>query len=295
MQAQESIPKQNSIGLNRKKRSRIWWWLCQILLIAMLIFIAFPFYWTVVTTLKPPEEQYSKVPTFFPRSVTLDNYKWVFNNEKFMRSLRNSLILAPLGAIGSVILTTSFGYSLARYNYPGKKGIVTFLVSTQMLPSVLTIVPLFVVFSTLGLVNTKIGLLLGYWTFSVPFSALMLRSFFQEFPVQLEEQALVDGCNRLQAFLRITLPLTIPGILTVALFAFIGVWNDLLFALTLTRDVKAMTAPVFLNNMMAMQYASTNWGAIIAVGSVLTVPVVIIFVFLQRTLISGMTAGAIKG
>lgn len=281
--------------LGRKAADRLWGWFCQILLIALLILIAFPFYWTVVTTLKTPKEQFAKIPTFMPRPVTLDNYKWVFEHGDFMRSLKNSLILAPLGALGAVILTTSFGYSLARYNYKGKKGIITFLVATQMLPGVLTIVPLFVVFSKLKLVNTYIGLLLGYWTFSVPFSGLMLRSFFQNFPIDLEEQAQIDGCSRLGAFLRITLPLTIPGVVTVALFAFIGVWNDLLFALTLTRDLDAMTATVFLNNMITQQYSSTNWGGMIAIGSVLTIPVVVFFVFLQKTIITGMTAGAIKG
>lgn len=287
--------KRRTLRLGQKTADRIWWWACQILLIALLIGIAFPFYWTVVTTLKTSKEQFAKVPAFLPHPLTLDNYKWVFEHEDFMRSLRNSLILAPLGAIGAVVLTTSFGYSLARYEYRGKKGIIGFLVITQMLPGVLTIVPLFVVFSKLKLVNTYLGLLLGYWTFSVPFSALMLRSFFQSFPVELEEQAQIDGCSRLGAFLRITLPLTIPGIVTVALFAFIGVWNDLLFALTLTRDLDAMTAAVFLNNMITQQYSSTNWGGMIAIGSVLTIPVVVFFVFLQKTIITGMTAGAIKG
>jgi len=281
--------------LGRKAADKLWWWICQLVLIALLIFIAFPFYWTVVTTLKTPGEQFAKVPAFLPHPATLDNYKWVFQHKDFMRSLRNSLILAPLGAIGAVIITTSFGYSLARYRYPGKQAIITFLVATQMLPGVLTIVPLFVVFSKLKLVNTYIGLLLGYWTFSVPFSGLMLRGFFTNFPVELEEAALIDGCSRLGAFLRITLPLTIPGIVTVALFAFIGVWNDLLFALVLTRDLDAMTATVFLNNMITQQYSSTNWGGMIAIGSVLTLPTVIFFVFLQRAIITGMTAGAIKG
>ena len=281
--------------LGRKTMDNVWWWFCQAVLIILLILIAFPFYWTVVTTFKTPEEQFAKVPTFVPHPVTLDNYRWVFEHEDFMRTLRNSLILAPLGAIGAVILTTSFGYSLARFEYKGKKGIITFLVATQMLPGVLTIVPLFVVFSRLKLVNTYLGLLLGYWTFSVPFCGLMLRSFFQNFPVELEEQAQIDGCSRLGAFLRITLPLTIPGVVTVGLFAFIGVWNDLLFALTLTRDQDAMTATVFLNNMITQQYSSTNWGGMIAIGSVLTIPIVIFFVFLQKTIITGMTAGAIKG
>ena len=281
--------------LGRKMAERVWWWGCQILLVVLLAFVAFPFYWSVVTTLKTPPEQFAKVPTFLPHPLTFDNYKWVFEHKDFMRSLRNSMILAPLGAIGAVVLTTTFGYSLARYRYRGKKAIITFLVATQMLPGVLTIVPLFVVFAKLKLVNTYLGLLLGYWTFSVPFSALMLRGFFNNFPVELEEAALIDGCSRLGAFIRITLPLTIPGIVTVALFAFVGVWNDLLFALVLTRDLDAMTATVFLSNMITQQYSSTNWGGMIAVGSVLTIPTVIFFVFLQRAIITGMTAGAIKG
>jgi multiple sugar transport system permease protein len=290
-----AVMAKRSWRIGRKISDAIWWWACQLLLIAILVVIAFPFYWTVVTTLKTKEEQFAKIPTFLPHPITLDNYKWVFQHGDFMRALRNSLILAPLGALGSVVLTTTFGYSLARYRYPGKKWIITFLVATQMLPGVLTIVPLFVVFSKLKLVNTYLGLLLGYWTFSVPFSGMMLRGFFNNFPVELEEAALIDGCSRLGAFIKITLPLTIPGIVTVALFSFIGVWNDLLFALVLTRDLDAMTATVFLSNMITQQYSSTNWGGMIAIGSVLTIPTVIFFVFLQKAIITGMTAGAIKG
>lgn len=296
-QISQSVPgiKIRWPSLGQAFRERLWWWACQILLVVLLVGIAFPFYWTVVTTLKTPDEQFTRVPSFWPDRLTLENYRWVFQHQDFMRCLKNSLILAPLGAIGATLLTVTFGYSLARYRYPGKGGIVMFLVGTQMLPGVLTIVPLFVVFARLGLVNTYIGLLIGYWTFSVPFCGLMMRSFFVGFPVDLEEQAQIDGCSRLGAFIRITLPLTIPGIVTVALFAFIGVWNDLLFALTLTRDLDAMTAPVFLNNMITQQYSSTNWGGMIAVGSVLTLPVVVFFVFLQKMIITGMTAGAIKG
>jgi multiple sugar transport system permease protein/raffinose/stachyose/melibiose transport system permease protein len=164
-----------------------------------------------------------------------------------------------------------------------------------MIPGVLIVIPLFVVFTRLRLVNTYWGLALGYATFTLPYAIIQLRAFFANFPVELEEAALIDGCSWLGAFVRVTLPLSIPGVVAVALFSIVLAWNDLLFALILTGDIKAMTVAVQLYNMSTSQFASTNWGGILAEATIITLPVVVVFVFLQSYLVQGLTAGAVKG
>jgi multiple sugar transport system permease protein len=267
----------------------------------ILLFAIFPFYWAVNSTLKPSTELYTLTPSFVPHTWTGDNYLWAINQDTFVSTIRNSLIVGIVTAIVSVVLTCMMGYSLARMRYPGKNAIVTGLVATQMLPGVMLVVPIFVVFVTLQrlihieLVNTFQGLVLGFATFSLPFSALLLRGFFTNFPGELEDAAMVDGCTRFRAFLLIVLPLSIPGILTAALFAFVLAWSDLLFAMVLTNNTRAQTVAVTITQLATAQYSNTNYGGILAEGVLITLPVVVLFVFLQRFLIEGMTAGAIKG
>lgn len=267
----------------------------------ILLFAVFPFYWAVVSTLKPSTELYTLTPAFIPQTWTLDNYVWALNQDTFILTLRNSVFVACTTAVVSVVITSMMGYSLARLRFAGKNAIVTALVASQMLPGVLLVIPMFVLFVTLQrllhleLVNTFQGLVIGFATFSVPFSALLLRGFFANFPVELEEAALIDGCTRFKAFLLVVLPLCIPGILTVALFAFVLAWSDLLFAMVLTNNTRAQTVAVTITQLATSQYSNTNYGGILAEGVIITIPIVLLFVFLQRFLIEGMTAGAIKG
>jgi multiple sugar transport system permease protein len=293
-------PPGRSLGMRQARRSasalapHVAVWL-------ILLFAIFPFYWAVNSTLKPSTELYTLTPSFLPHTWTGDNYLWAINQDTFVSTIRNSLIVGVITAIVSVILTCMMGYSLARMRYPGKNVIVTGLVATQMLPGVMLVVPIFVVFVTLqrlihiDLVNTFQGLVLGFATFSLPFSALLLRGFFTNFPGELEDAAMVDGCTRFRAFLLIVLPLSIPGILTAALFAFVLAWSDLLFAMVLTNNTRAQTVAVTITQLATAQYSNTNYGGILAEGVLITLPVVVLFVFLQRFLIEGMTAGAIKG
>ncbi|HHX44914.1 MAG TPA: carbohydrate ABC transporter permease [Chloroflexi bacterium] len=265
------------------------------LLILLMVFILFPYYWTIVTTLKPPQEQFDRVPSFLPRTWTLSNYTWILTQKPFLRSLLNSVIVASITAVAATVLNSLSAYSLARFQYKGKQIVIAFLLGTQMMPGVLTIVPLFVIFSRLGLANSHLGLILGFCTFSVPFSMLILRGFFESLPPDLEEAAIIDGCSRLGAFVRVVVPLAMPGISTAALFVFVGAWNDLLFSMIISMDVSTKTAAVALSEMITNQFAATNWGGMIAEGAIMTFPVAIVFVFLQRYLIEGLTAGAIKG
>jgi len=284
-----------SILSGQKRREQVRNVLLFLITVVLMIFVVFPYYWTIITTLKPPEEQFERTPRFIPKTWTLDNYRWVLTQKDFLRSLLNSSIVGTTTAILATSLNALAGYSLSRFRYRGKNLIIGFLLSTQMMPGVLTIVPLFMIFARLKLINTYWGLILGYCTFSVPFSLLMLRGFFETVPTELEDQAMIDGCSRLGAFFRVVVPLALPGLTTVALFVFVGVWNDLLFSMVLSRDITTKTAAVWLSTMITRQFAFTNWGGMIAEAAVMTLPVAVVFVFLQKYLIEGLTAGALKG
>lgn len=257
--------------------------------------VLFPFYWMVISSLKLQTELFVFPPTWWPSEVTFENYQWALTNARFLGPLLNSTIVALLTASFATPIAAIGAYALARFSVPKKRGVMGALVATQMIPGVLIVIPLFVVFTRLNLVNTYWGLALGYTTFTLPYAIIQLRAFFANFPVELEEAALIDGCSWLGAFLRITLPLSIPGVVAVALFSIVLAWNDLLFAIILTSDIKSMTVAVQLYNMSTSQFASTNWGGILAEATIITLPVVILFVFLQSYLVQGLTAGAVKG
>lgn len=266
-----------------------------------LAFAIFPFYWAIVSTLKPFDQLYTLTPTFWPQHATLANYRALLHQGVFTQTLRNSLIVSIITPIVSIIITSMTAYSLARFRYRLKNVVTISLIFSQMLPGVLLIIPLFVLMRQLQdllhvqLINSYLGLIVGFATFSVPFCTLFLRGFFANFPLELEEAALIDGCNRLQAFLFVVFPLSIPGILTVALFAFVLAWNDLLFASVITQGPAAMTVAVHISQMIASQVSNTNYALMLAEGVIITIPVVVLFVVLQRYLIEGLTAGAIKG
>lgn len=285
--------------LQRFKRRRwriiIWERSQDLLLAVLLIWIAFPFFWAVSSSLRLPADLFTTTPTWIPNPATLQNYQWALSDQRFVRTFINSLIVSTATALLAMTICAAAAYSLARFRYRGKKEIMIGLVFSQMLPRILIVIPIFVIFSRLRLVDTHLGLVLGFATFAAPFAILMLRGFFANFPQELEDAALIDGCNRFQAFIRVVLPLTIPGVIATGLFAFVLAWSDLLFALVLTRSTRTMTAAVYLNNIANSQFAGTNYGGILAAGVILTLPVVIIFVILQNQLVKGLTAGAVKG
>jgi len=280
------------------RRRRMRWststFLLYVLIIGLMLWILFPFYWMVNSSLKPNTELFRFPPTWVPDVWTLEHYHWALTNERFLIPLLNSTIVALLTAGIATSVSALAAYALARYSVRGKRAVMGALVATQMVPGVLLVIPLFIVFTRFNLINSHLGLALGYSTFAIPFAVLQMRAFFANFPVELEEAAIIDGCSRLGAFFRITLPLSIPGVIAVALFCVVLAWNDLLFALILTGDVTAQTVAVQLYNLSTSQFASTNWAGIIAEASIITLPVVIVFVFLQKFLVQGLTAGAIK-
>jgi multiple sugar transport system permease protein len=264
-------------------------------LLLVIAWLLFPYFWMLSSSLRPSDKIFTATPQFLPRPITFDNYIWAFGEETFRRPLWNSTVTATLTAVFSVAICALGAYSLARYRYRGKRSVVTTLLVTQMLPGTLLVLPIFLLINRLGLYNTYSGIVLAFTSFTVPYSLVLLRSFFVEVPVELEEQAMVDGCSRLRAFFHVVLPLARPVLAAVALFDFVWVWNDILWNTTLTRSIDRVGVSVALNNLTTDMRVVVNWGGILAQGVLITLPIVVIFAFLQRYLVGALTAGAVKG
>jgi multiple sugar transport system permease protein len=284
-----------SILLSRKRRKLIKDIIGFILVIIFLSFILFPFFWSFTCSLRPNRELYSKIPRWLPNTFTLENYVWAFKQRDFRVSFTNTIWIAIANGVASVTVASIAAYSLARYRYPGKGMVLSLLLGQQMLPGVVLLLSIFVIFRRLNLYDTPQGLIIAFASSSIPYSILLLRSFFSTIPVDLEEQAMVDGASRLGAFLRVTLPLAWPSLVAVFLFDFISVWGDLTYSLILTTKPERRIVGVQILIMSQDIRASVNWGGLIAAANAVSLPGVILFIFLQRYLVEGITAGAMKG
>ena len=259
----------------------------------LLVICAFPLVWMVLTSIKPDREILTAVPTFIPSELTIDAYRRLFTSTIFATYFRNSIIVAGLATLLTVGVGTLAAYGVTRFRFRGREAITTTMLFTYMFAPIMIVVPFYILMRQLGLVNTLFGLVLSYATFSLPFSMWLLRSFFQSIPLDLEEAAMTDGASRPQAVVRVIVPLALPGVIAVAIFTFIVAWNDYLFARVLISSDSLKTLPVGINDI----YVSTvtDWGMMMAAGVVITLPALIFFVLVQRYLIAGWGAGAVKG
>jgi len=264
-----------------------------IFLLLFFIYTVFPIYWTITTSLKKESSIFSHAIQYFPIQFTLSNYANVWWSTNFPVFILNSFFVASATALITIIITSLAGYGLARYQFKGK-GIVTFLIiSIQMFPIVMVIVPLYRIFNFLHLINTRLGVVLTYSTFMVTFCTLLMRSFFMSFPKEIEEMARIDGCGTLKIIFRITLPVCLPGVVATGIFAFIYAWNELIFATMFLNSEKIQTLPVGLNSM-AGQYM-VEWGQIAAGTTIGLLPTIILFGFIHKHLVSGVATGGLKG
>lgn len=265
------------------------------LTIVVCLFAVFPFIWMISTSFKPPEEIY-KLPTLFPENPTLQGYIDTLTksttNFSFLQWGKNSFIISVCTTVFSLIVSTLGGYGMSRFQFTGKGSLGYVILITQVLPGSLLILPLYIIMINLNLLNSLIGLVLAYTTFSVPFCTWMMKGYFDTIPVSLDEAAMVDGCNRIRTFLNVVLPLTKPGLAATGIFSFIAGWNEYLFASQFAQSYDKWTLPVGLASFSG-QY-TTNWGALMAGSVMVTIPVIVIFLVLQKYLVSGMTAGAVK-
>lgn len=258
-----------------------------------LLFAMFPFYWLFVTSIKTEKEVYSFPVDYFPKKPTLINYINVWMNSRFPRYFLNSGVVALVSSTIVTFIAILGAYSLARYNFKFKSQFLIFFLITQMFPLILFIVPLYIIFSKLKLINTLTGLILVYTSFNLPFSLFLMRGFIEGVPKEIEESALIDGCGRFRMIMRIVIPIIRPGVFATFAFAFTGAWNEMLFALMFLNSEKKLTIPVFLS--MFVQKYDVSWGEMSAAALISLIPVAVMFAWIQKYLVRGLAMGAVKG
>lgn len=266
-----------------------------ILSLLILGILLFPLFWILVTSLKTEQEIFLIPPTFYPHTVNLKSYAAQVETGDFnmFQSFFNSLMISCGAMLIAVILAVPASYAIARYRFAGRKLSLLFFLVTQMLPVSVLLTPMFIMFKKFHLYNTWGAAILADATIGIPFSVLILKNYFATIPKELEEAAYIDGCNRSGAFLRVLVPVAKPGIVVCAIFSFLYSWGDLAYGMTfiLDQQKRPITAGIF--NFMG-QYG-TRWSYLTAFAVVSILPVVLIFIFMQKYIIAGMTSGAVKG
>ncbi|MBW1993848.1 MAG: carbohydrate ABC transporter permease [Deltaproteobacteria bacterium] len=259
----------------------------------LLVLTSFPFFWMMSTSFKPLTEIFLHPPSFLPQKATLANFIRLFEQTRFLIYFKNSIFVSTSAVFFTMTLATAGAYSLTRYRFYGREKMASLILFTYMFAPIMIIIPFYVLIRKIGLANTHFALILAYTAFCLPFSLWLLRSFFQSIPLDLEEAALTDGAGRFQAVIFVVLPLALPGIIATSIFAFILAWNDYIFVRILITSDELKTLSVGIADL----YNATviDWGMIMAGGMLITVPVLIFFVFVQRYLIAGWGAGAVKG
>jgi len=276
-----------------RARRRFWLVTRVILIILALVITLVPVYWMIATSLKTQVEVFASPPTIWPENPTVQNYVRVFARRHLGRYLFNSVIVVGTSVILSLTIGSLAAYSLARFGKDRLKQKMDFWVlAPRMIPPVALVVPMFLILHKLGLINKHLGLILVYTGFNLPFVAWMMRSFFQEIPVDLEEAAMVDGAGRLRSLRDIVLPLVAPGMVATAIFALIITYNEFFFALILTSTPAAATLPVGTAALIGK--TQTLYGEMAAAGVVAAIPLVIFALLVQRHLVRGLTMGAVK-
>ena len=260
-------------------------------LVALLF--AFPTYWMITSAFKPSVDLLTPDYDLIPLSVTLDNFVSAFAKPGFTVHLTNSLIVT-LGAVAcSLVAGVLAAFPLARLRFRGRKGFLLLVLIAQMAPMEALFIPMFLLMQDAGLLNELPSLLLVYFAITLPFTVWTLRGFVAGIPYELEEAAMVDGCGRFGAFRRVVLPLLGPGLVATSVFAFITAWNEFLYALVFMRDKDKQTLPVWLSTFKTV--FGTDWGGIMAASVLYALPALVFFMIVQRKLVSGATAGALKG
>jgi len=272
---------------------RTWFRPVYLLILAWLVGVLGPYLWMFITSITPPADLATSAERIWPANASLQSYVDLLTGTAFLQYALNSFLIAS----GTVILTTLFallaGTALSRYRFRGRTAVLYGVLLVQLFPTILLIVPLYIELKTLGLLNSKIGLMIVYTAFALSFSIWLMKGFIDQIPVEIEEASYIDGCNRLQSFFYVILPLARPGIAAAGTYAFIYAWNEFLFALTFTSSDDARTIPVGLRQFIGENLIRWEW---LSAGGVLAaIPILIGFMFAQKALISGLASGAVKG
>ena len=258
-----------------------------------LVIVVFPLYWMLLTAFDPPTLSYSSQVSLLPRRLTFSAMSQLLREYDFLLWMWNSATVAIISTLLAVVVGTLAAYSLARLRYPGRGFLAGVFFLAYIFPATLLVVPVFVILSVLGLTDDYIGLVLSYLIFTVPFCTWMLRAYLTSIPPELEEAALVDGANRVQAMLLIILPLAAPGVAAATIFAFTLSWNEYLYAFILMTDSTKMTLSPGMTKLVFGDIFL--WGMIMSGATLMSLPVVLLYFVAQRFVVSGLTAGSVKG
>lgn len=231
--------------------------------------------------------------TLFPEQVTLEGYRNVMNKYPFFTYVKNSVYVVSVSTLVAVAFSTLAGYGFSRFRFAGRGMLLMFILITQMFPSVMLYVPYYKLLATWGLSNSHTGLILVYIANVIPFCTWMMYGFFNSISRELDEAAMIDGCGRLHTFFRIVMPLTLPGLISTTIYAFIQGWNEYMFAMIFTNSDTLRTLPVAIGQM-SKSY-SVYWNDLMAASTLSSLPLLVLFLFLQKYFISNMTGGAVKG
>jgi trehalose/maltose transport system permease protein len=263
-------------------------------LIAMIIFYSvFPFYWAVVSSLKTGTAIYSTA--LVPTNPRFENYSTLFAEQPFAMNILNSLVVATVATAISLFLAVTAAYALGRVRFRGRSAMLFAILSVSMFPQIAVLSGMFELIRALGLYNSLTGLILSYLILTLPFTAWVLTAFMRELPRELEEAAIVDGASPWRILTRVFLPVMGPALAATGLLAFIVAWNEFLFALTFTLSTEKRTVPVAIALITGASAYELPWGRIMAASVIVTVPLIVLVLVLQRRIVSGLTAGAVKG
>ena len=263
-----------------------------LLLVGVIIAIS-PLMYMVATAFKGAAYVQEVPPRFIPENPTFENFETAFTSRNFGRALLNSAGVAIATSVLVTVLASMMAYSFARFEFRGKNVIFGMLLAMLMIPGVVLLIPQFILARNLGLINSLTGLVLVYSAGPLAFNTFLLRGFFENLPRELEESAVIDGANSLTIFLRVMLPLAAPAVSTVAVFSFLGAWDEYLLALNFLTDQNLRTLPIAIANFRGTH--ATNWGLVFAGSLTAVIPTVLLFVFFQRYFVQGLTSGAVRG
>jgi N,N'-diacetylchitobiose transport system permease protein len=261
--------------------------------IILFVGLVFPVYWMFSTAFKPTGDIITEKPVWFPTDVTFQHFKTAYHAPDFLKLVGNSLTVTLLAVTFSLLLALFASFALARMRFKGRKGLILVFMIAQMAPWEVMVIAIYMLVRDADMLNSLVPLTLFYMVMVLPFTVLTLRGYVAAVPKELEESAMVDGCTRPQAFVKVILPLLAPGLMATSLFGFITAWNEFPLVLILNKDPEAKTLPLWLSQFQS-QFGD-DWGATMAAASIFAIPILILFVFLQRKAVSGLTDGAVKG
>jgi multiple sugar transport system permease protein len=280
-----------------RRRTDVWSAMRIVFLTMLTIFTLLPMAWMVLTSVKTQFAALQYPPQWIPRSITFEQYWRLLSptsdvGQEFLGYMFNSLIVALASTILSVLVAVPAAYAFSRFRFPGRNLLFYTILLRNMFPAVVFLMPLFIMMRWLHLVNTEMSLVLTYLTFGLPLSIWLLKGFYDNIPLQLEQAARIDGASRFQAFIRVVMPLSSPGIIATAIYSFILAWNEYVYALTFLNEKSKLTLPVGLQRFFT-EYA-TNWPGLMAASFITSVPVVVLFLVLQKYFVRALTEGAVK-